>query len=146
MNTKLHPDTLPFLQELTVNNNRPWFNDHKERWLAIKADFDAKGIAGYDTFIAGAKVAWASATDKLKLIYMQKWAALCYMDNMEAWSEIRRTDVPALSPLAAADIFACRHCRENIPVGIPVRHIVKEGGSPVRRSTGQFDGIFEIIA
>ena len=73
---------------------------------AIKADFDAKGIAGYDTFIAGAKVAWASATDKLKLIYMQKWAALCYMDNMEAWSEIRRTDVPALSPLAAADIFA----------------------------------------
>ena len=38
---KLHPDTLPFLQELTVNNNRPWFNDHKDRWLAIKADFEA---------------------------------------------------------------------------------------------------------
>ncbi len=37
---KLHPDTLPFLQELTVNNNRPWFNDHKDRWLAIKADFE----------------------------------------------------------------------------------------------------------
>ena len=36
----LHPDTLPFLQELTVNNNRPWFNDHKDRWLAIKADFE----------------------------------------------------------------------------------------------------------
>ena len=41
MSTQLHPDTLPFLQELTVNNNRPWFNDHKERWLAIKADFEA---------------------------------------------------------------------------------------------------------
>ena len=27
MNIQLHPDTLPFLQELTVNNNRPWFND-----------------------------------------------------------------------------------------------------------------------
>ena len=26
----LHPDTLPFLQELTMNNNRPWFNDHKD--------------------------------------------------------------------------------------------------------------------
>lgn len=36
----LHPDTLPFLQDLTVNNNRPWFNDHKDRWLAIKADFE----------------------------------------------------------------------------------------------------------
>ena len=31
MSTILHPDTLPFLQELTVNNNRPWFNDHKDR-------------------------------------------------------------------------------------------------------------------
>jgi uncharacterized protein (TIGR02453 family) len=40
MKTTLHPDTLPFLQELTVNNNRPWFNDHKDRWLAIKADFE----------------------------------------------------------------------------------------------------------
>ena len=24
---RLHPNTLPFLQELTVNNNRPWFDD-----------------------------------------------------------------------------------------------------------------------
>jgi len=23
---RLHEDTLPFLQELTVNNNRPWFD------------------------------------------------------------------------------------------------------------------------
>jgi uncharacterized protein (DUF2461 family) len=28
MTAKLHPDTLPFLQELTMNNNRPWFNEH----------------------------------------------------------------------------------------------------------------------
>ena len=74
---------------------------------AIEADFDAKGIAGYDAFIAGAKVAWSGSTDaKLKLIYMQKWVALCYMDNMEAWSEIRRTDVPVLSSRKGSAIFA----------------------------------------
>ena len=74
---------------------------------AIEADFASKGIAGYDTFIAGAKVAWGGSTDaKLKLIYMQKWVALCYMDNMEAWSEIRRTDVPVLSDKKGSAIFA----------------------------------------
>lgn len=40
MNT-IHPDTLPFLQELTVNNNRPWFNEHKDRWIAAKEQFEA---------------------------------------------------------------------------------------------------------
>ena len=37
---------------------------------------------------------------------MQKWTALFMHDHMEAWSEIRRTDVPALSPHSAAQIKA----------------------------------------
>lgn len=37
----LHPDTLPFLTELSANNNRPWFNANKPRWEAIKAQFEA---------------------------------------------------------------------------------------------------------
>lgn len=37
---QLHPDTLPFLKELAVNNNRDWFNAHKTHWLEIKAAFD----------------------------------------------------------------------------------------------------------
>ncbi len=37
---RLNPDTLPFFDELMMNNNREWFNAHKERWLAIKADFE----------------------------------------------------------------------------------------------------------
>ena len=41
MTAKIHPDTLPFLQELTTNNNRPWFNDHKERWIEIRTAFEA---------------------------------------------------------------------------------------------------------
>ena len=39
MNT-LHPDTLPFLQQLAANNNREWFNEHKPHWLEIKAAFE----------------------------------------------------------------------------------------------------------
>jgi hypothetical protein len=72
---------------------------------AVKADFNARGISGADTFLAGDAVNWDSASDKLNLIYMQKWAALFYMDNMEAWSEIRRTDVPVLSSKTGKQIF-----------------------------------------
>jgi hypothetical protein len=35
---------------------------------------------------------------------MQKWVALCYMDHMEAWSEIRRTDCPKFSARSANEI------------------------------------------
>ena len=98
------------LQFLLAEAYLRFFNDDAAAQAAyeaaIEADFDAKGIAGYDTFIAGAKVAWDGAADKLNLIYMQKWVALCYMDNMESWSEIRRTDVPALSDQKGSDIFA----------------------------------------
>ena len=38
---RLHEDTLPFLQELARNNNRPWFNDNKPRWIAIKEAFES---------------------------------------------------------------------------------------------------------
>ena len=32
---------LEFLKRLTANNNREWFNAHKEEWLACKADLEA---------------------------------------------------------------------------------------------------------
>lgn len=35
----LHPDTLPFLNELAENNNRDWFNANKPRWVAIRDAF-----------------------------------------------------------------------------------------------------------
>lgn len=74
----------------------------------ITADFSARGLSKDDaTAFYTANVNWASATSddaKLKLIYMQKWVALCYMDHMEAWSEIRRTDCPKLSSKSAEDM------------------------------------------
>lgn len=36
---RLHPDTLPFLDELSENNNRDWFNDNKKRWESIRECF-----------------------------------------------------------------------------------------------------------
>jgi hypothetical protein len=72
---------------------------------AIAADFATRGIDGAPEFIESGDVKWDNATDKLKLIGMQKWVALFYMDNMEAWSEIRRTGYPEISSNTAKQIF-----------------------------------------
>jgi hypothetical protein len=70
----------------------------------VTKDFTLRGIDGADEFLA-ASGAWTGSTEeKLHLIYMQKWTALFMHDHMEAWSEIRRTDVPALSDATAAQI------------------------------------------
>ena len=71
----------------------------------VEADFALRGTAGADTFLAGSG-SWDAAADKLNLLYMQKWVALFMHDHMEAWSEIRRTDVPSLSASSAAQIKA----------------------------------------
>jgi len=76
---------------------------------AIAADFSARGMAGQETkFLSGAKVNWDGATtsaEQLHLIYMQKWVAFFYMNHMEAWSEIRRTDCPNLSSHTGKEIY-----------------------------------------
>jgi hypothetical protein len=72
---------------------------------AVKADFASREVAGADAFLAGNLVNWDAAADKAKLIAMQKWAALFYRNHMEAWSEIRRTDIPATSPKTGKEIF-----------------------------------------
>lgn len=71
----------------------------------VAADFDLRGITGTAAFLA-ADGSWDNAANKLNLIYMQKWVALFMHDHMEAWSEIRRTDIPALSASSAAEILA----------------------------------------
>lgn len=71
----------------------------------VAADFALRGVVGANEFLAGAG-SWDNAANKLNLIYMQKWVALFMHDHMEAWSEIRRTDVPALSARSAAEILA----------------------------------------
>ena len=73
----------------------------------IDADFAVRGVKRNSTF--NNNVMWNGTTDeKLRLIYMQKWVALFYMDHMEAWSEARRTDCPSFSDQTAAYIFEHR--------------------------------------
>ena len=35
-----HPPTVSFLKELKKNNNKPWFDSHKEKYLSAKTDFE----------------------------------------------------------------------------------------------------------
>ena len=48
---------LAFLEQLSVNNNRPWFEQHKGEYLEARAEFDAfvtrliDGIRGFDDTI-----------------------------------------------------------------------------------------------
>jgi len=53
----------------------------------------------------GGTGAWSNASDKLDLIYRQKWVALFMVDHMEGWTEARRTDVPELTSLTGKQVF-----------------------------------------
>ena len=33
-----------FVRELMANNNRPWFQEHKAEYMAVRADFE-EGVA-----------------------------------------------------------------------------------------------------
>ncbi|MDD7317839.1 MAG: SusD/RagB family nutrient-binding outer membrane lipoprotein [Prevotella sp.] len=76
---------------------------------AVRADFASRGMADKaEDFLSGVSVNIDNIdgnSEKLKLIYMQKWASFFMRNHMEAWSEIRRTDVPKLTSLSAKDIF-----------------------------------------
>ncbi len=75
----------------------------------VAADFSARNMAGQETaFLTGPKVNWDSANNKeeqLNLVYMQKWVAFLFMNHMEAWSEIRRTDCPSLASHTGKEIY-----------------------------------------
>lgn len=72
---------------------------------AVKSDFEARSMGGQETEILNLWNSASTQDDKLNLIYMQKWAALFCMDHMEAWSELRRTDVPKLTTISQDQIF-----------------------------------------
>jgi hypothetical protein len=63
----------------------------------------AYGSAAATTLLTSGKdlADWSASPDKLKAIWMQKWIALTNFNGLEAWSEFRRTNYPAL-PLSAS--------------------------------------------
>ncbi len=89
--------------ELRFNNDDAAAKSAYESAVAI--DFASRGVAGADAFLAASNTSWTgSVDDKLKLVYMQKWVALFMRDHMEAWTEARRTDIPAVSAASGEEI------------------------------------------
>lgn len=92
--------------ELRFNHNTSAAKTAYE--AGVTADFNSRGIDGVSAFLAGSRVnfdAQGSETEKLNLIYKQKWVAFFYRNHFEAWSEQRRTDVPSLSSHSAEEIY-----------------------------------------
>ena len=67
-----------------------------QNWTGFDASF-ARTTAEIDTYIAGRGFAAASSADKLKLIGEEYWAAT-YLNDIESWSNWRRTGFPVLVP------------------------------------------------
>lgn len=69
----------------------------------IRASMNQWGItnsAAVDAFLAQPGIAYVAGAEGLRRIALQKWIAL-YTQGSEAWSEYRRTGVPALTPAPA---------------------------------------------
>lgn len=94
----------------------------------VEADFKSRGMAANAARFLAADGAWDTAANKLNLIYMQKWVALFMRDHMEAWSEQRRTDVPKVSAMTAAQIKANPMAYTPGELIIPVRNLKGNGG------------------
>jgi hypothetical protein len=83
------------------------------------------------SYLNGNRVNWdaqASDANRLNLIYMQKWAALFYRDHMEAWSEVRRTDVPATSVATGKQIFEDPSVYTPGQMIVPALNYIQAGG------------------
>jgi len=97
---------------------------------AIKANFDLHGITGADEFISRPIVAWDYATtkeEKLKLIGLQKWVALCMVNHFEAWSEIRRLDYPKYSSYSAREISENESLYTIGELIVPMQNYLNDG-------------------
>ena len=96
----------------------------------VQADFASRGIA-MGSYMSRAHVNWdgqVSDAARLNLIYMQKWAALFYRDHMEAWSEVRRTDVPETSPYTGRQIFEDGTVYTPGQMIVPALNYIQAGG------------------
>lgn len=74
--------------------------DAAEAYAAgISASMAENGIQDAGSFLAKPEVSWtADDAENLRRIYLQKWIAL-FKQSHEAWSELRRTDVPLLEAI-----------------------------------------------
>ena len=121
------------LQFLIAETQLRWGNKAaaKDAYEAgVAADFASRGM-GVGSFLNGNRVNWDAQTsdaDRLNLIYMQKWAALFYRDHMEAWSEVRRTDVPTTCTASARSVFEDPTVYSAGQMIVPALNYIQAGG------------------
>ena len=98
---------------------RGWINaDAEELYKAgIKASFDQHALGDkLDAYCAQADIAFTgSATQKIDKIAMQRWLANYMQDGVEAWSDWRRLNVPALKPGPSATVTHVPYRRVYYP-------------------------------
>lgn len=67
---------------------------------AVKQCFSYLGAADVAVYLKNDVSNWDNATDKIKLIITQKWAAMNGINDMEAWADYRRLNIPADIPIS----------------------------------------------
>jgi len=75
---------------------------------AIDANFETRGITtgGSVLYADGKPCAWSGDQNaKLELIAKQKWAALCCINHIESWAEIRRLGYPKMSSISTNSLY-----------------------------------------
>ena len=121
------------LQFLIAETQLRWGNKAAAKTAyeaGVAADFASRGMS-VGSYLSGNRVNWdaqASDANRLNLIYMQKWAALFYRDHMEAWSEVRRTDVPTTCSAAARQIFEDPTVYSAGQMIVPALNYIQAGG------------------
>ncbi|WP_160710822.1 SusD/RagB family nutrient-binding outer membrane lipoprotein [Chitinophaga solisilvae] len=74
----------------------------------IQQSFDAYATGGFDDYAAQPEIAFpagGSVETKIAAIITQKWAAMCGNQNIEAWTEWRRTGYPSFFIESKASII-----------------------------------------
>jgi hypothetical protein len=71
-----------------------------EKGIATSMEENSISSSATQQFIVQPGIAWNSgSTSNLAKIYLQKWVSL-FKQNLEAWSEARRTDVPLMTNIS----------------------------------------------
>lgn len=92
-----------------------------ERGIAISMLDNGIVQADIDAYLQKTEVAWGSgAKPNLEKIRLQNWIAL-YKQSVEAWSEVRRTDVPQL--VNVSNDYAANHNRPPFRMAYPANEI-----------------------
>jgi len=84
--------------ELIFNNDKAAAKDAYEAAIDYSLATNGLDPSAYDLYSVDTKPYYFDVTKSIdelfEQIMMQKWASLCGINHLEAWSELRRTDIP----------------------------------------------------